>query len=168
MTNMTTPSRLNWRNYYTHALPVPVHWQTDFTPKRAFAFTRYRSETSSRSEVVAPMQQLRWTHASMTCAGMTFCCGIVPREGTGVNLGRRESGSGPWIVKATLRSIYCGLLLFGRIHSTICLRMQTGNELNVVSTRSTGFRTNTALHYFAWIIRWSLPQSRLLFVGDSI
>ena len=31
--------------------------------------------------------------------------------------------------------------LFGRIHSTICLRMQTA-EITVVSTRSTGFRTS--------------------------
>ena len=39
----------------------------------------------------------------------------------------------PWIVKATLRSIFCGSLLFWRIHSTICL---------IESTESTGFRTN--------------------------
>ena len=47
----------------------------------------------------------------------------------------------PRIVKATLKSVYGGLLLFARIHSTICVRMQTGNEL-MLSTRSTGFRTN--------------------------
>ena len=33
--------------------------------------------------------------------------------------------------------------LFGRMHSTICLRMQTGNELMLCQLRrSTGFRTN--------------------------
>ena len=90
MTNMTTPSRLNWRNYYTHALPFPVHWQTDFTPKLAFAFTRFRSETSYRSEVLSPLQQLGWTHARLTCAGMTFCGGIMPQEGTVLNSSRRR------------------------------------------------------------------------------
>ena len=32
--------------------------------------------------------------------------------------------------------------LFGRIHSTICRRIQTGNELMLCQLGSTGFRTN--------------------------
>ena len=87
----------------THALPVPVHWQTDFTPKRAFAFTRFRSETSYRSEVLAPVQQLGWTHARVTYAGMTFCGSIMPQEGTVVNSSRRESLPGVMLTPPILQ-----------------------------------------------------------------
>ena len=84
----------------THALPVPVYWQTDFTPKRVgtggrFAFTWYRCEISYRSEILAPVQQPGWTQAGVTRANMTFCgimqTNIEPREETGVNSPRRES-----------------------------------------------------------------------------
>ena len=67
----------------THALPVPVHPQTDFTPTHVvgslgrFAFTWYRCEISYRSEILAPVQQLWWTQAGVTRAGMTFCGGIM-------------------------------------------------------------------------------------------
>ena len=58
----------------THALPVPVYQQTDFTPKMGgrFAFTWYRSEISYPSEIFAPVQEPGWTHAGVTCASMTF------------------------------------------------------------------------------------------------
>ena len=58
--------------YITHALPVPVYGQTDFTPKRVVAFTWYRCEISYQSEILAPVQQPGWTHADMA-----FCGGIM-------------------------------------------------------------------------------------------
>ena len=75
----------------THALPVPVHRQTYFTPKRVVV--------SFLSEILAPVQQLRWTHTWVTRAGMIFCGSIMltniePWEGTGVNMRRRESRFG--------------------------------------------------------------------------
>ena len=46
--------------------------------------------------------------------------------------------------------------LFGRIRSTICLRMQTGNELMLCQLEAQVL-DQQALRYFAWILRWSLP-----------
>ena len=63
----------------THALPVPVYWQTDFhieTDGR-FAFTWYCCKISYQSEVLTPVQEPRWTHARVNRAGMTFCGGIM-------------------------------------------------------------------------------------------
>ena len=63
----------------THALPVPVYRQKPadrFHPETGgcFSFTWCRREISSRSKILAPVQQRGWTHAGMTRAGMTFCC----------------------------------------------------------------------------------------------
>ena len=38
---------------------------------------RYRCEILYRSEILAPVQQLGWTHTRVTLAGMTFCVGIM-------------------------------------------------------------------------------------------
>ena len=63
----------------THAQPVPVYRQTDFTPKRVFffAFTWYRCEITYRSEILVPVREPGWTHTGVTRAGMTFCVGIM-------------------------------------------------------------------------------------------
>ena len=53
----------------THALPVPVYQQTDFTPIRVVVsrlHAWYRCEISYKSEILAPLQQPRWTHAAVT------------------------------------------------------------------------------------------------------
>ena len=53
----------------THALPVPVYQQTDFTPIRVVVsrlHAWYRCEISYRSEILAPVQQPRWTHPGVT------------------------------------------------------------------------------------------------------
>ena len=72
---------LNRRKLTTHALPVVVHWQTDFKPN---AFTWYpwysawyRYEISYGSEILAPVQQPRWIYADVTRAGTTFRLGII-------------------------------------------------------------------------------------------
>ena len=63
----------------TNALPVPVYWQTDFTPKRVVVSRLHDAmfEISYRSEILAPVQQPGWTHAGVTRAGMAFCGGIM-------------------------------------------------------------------------------------------
>ena len=65
---------LNWQKVTTHALPVVVHWQTDFT---RYAFIWYRYEILYRSEILAPVQQPGWIHIGVTHAGITFCGGIM-------------------------------------------------------------------------------------------
>ena len=56
------------------------------------------------------------------------------------------------IVKVTGRSMFCVLLLFGRIHSTICLvRMQTDLEAQVLE------QTSVMLFCLNSVIRWFLP-----------
>ena len=77
----------------THALPVPVYRQTETGGR--FVFTLNRREISYRSEILAPAQEPRWTHAGVTRASMTFCGGIMetniePWQGTGVNSLRGE------------------------------------------------------------------------------
>ena len=64
----------------THALPVPIYHQTDFTPNRVVVSRLhewYGCEISYRSVILAPVQQPGWTHAGVTRAGMTFCGGIM-------------------------------------------------------------------------------------------
>ena len=62
----------------THALPVPVYRQTDFTPNRVIVSRLHDTVARfNRSEILAPVQQPGWTHAGVTGAGMTFCGGIM-------------------------------------------------------------------------------------------
>ena len=80
----------------THELLVPVYRQTDFPPEKVDVS---RLQISYRSEILAPVRQQGLTHAGATCAGMTFCDGIMwtnvePWEGTGVNQPQRESRPG--------------------------------------------------------------------------
>ena len=58
----------------THALPVPVYRQMF----GRFAFTWYLCEISYRSDILAPVQQLKWTHprGSQSGDGMAFGGGI--------------------------------------------------------------------------------------------
>ena len=58
-----------------HALPVPVHQQTDFTPKRVVVSRLHDTvaKLSYRCEILALVQQPGRTHAGVTCAGMTLC-----------------------------------------------------------------------------------------------
>ena len=55
---------------------LPVDWFHTETDGR-FMFTWYRCEISYWSEILAPVQELGWTHARVTRAGMAFCGGIM-------------------------------------------------------------------------------------------
>ena len=89
------------RKYYARATrsSLPADWFHTETCGR-LAFTWYRCEISYRSEILAPVQQPRWTQTVVTRAGMTFCGGtlwkqtVEPWEGTGVHSLRRESRPG--------------------------------------------------------------------------
>ena len=63
----------------TYALPVPVYRQTNFNTETGgpFTFTWYHCKISYWSEILALVQQPRWTHAGVTRAGITFCGGIT-------------------------------------------------------------------------------------------
>ena len=62
-----------------YALPVPVYRQTNFNTETGgpFTFTWYHCKISYWSEILALVQQPRWTHAGVTRAGITFCGGIT-------------------------------------------------------------------------------------------
>ena len=49
-----------------------------------FGFTWYRCKISYWSEILAPVQELGWTHARVTHAGMTFCGGLRGESPPGV------------------------------------------------------------------------------------
>ena len=85
----------------THALPVPVYRQTDFTPKRVVVsrlhdtVARFRTWVSG-VEFLPRYNNPGWTQAGVTRAGMTFCGGIMwtnieEWEGTGVISSVRKS-----------------------------------------------------------------------------
>ena len=42
-----------------------------------FAFTWYHCKFLYWSEILAPVQEPEWAHAGVTCAGITFCGGIM-------------------------------------------------------------------------------------------
>ena len=91
-----------WQTLHIYALPVPVHRQTDFTPKRVVVSHLHDSVARFRTGVkfsLDPVQQSGWTHAEVNRTRMTFCGGIMlrnvePWEETVVNSPRRESRPG--------------------------------------------------------------------------
>ena len=63
----------------TYALPIPVYRQTNFNTETGgpFTFTWCHCKISYWSEILALVQQPRWTHAGVTRASITFCGGIT-------------------------------------------------------------------------------------------
>ena len=62
----------------THALSIPVNRQTNFTLKRVVVLRLHDTTASFCTGVkFLPVQELEWAHARVTCAGITFCGGIM-------------------------------------------------------------------------------------------